>query len=281
MTAKEYLQNKFPWMKLHWDEDEIIDDNWIAEEMEAYHQAKIPNPPISWRDEFIEEFYKTCTYTQRITTGDEVEMRPTAFKWAPNQVANWLYNHLQPPPSPGRDVIEFVESCGTLTEYVDGDKIDHRFKDHTIPVIEFNELRDAAKLWSPTPPLKAATPPDQGWMSVNDKMPESGRCVMIFSVNGGVAEGSYLSEKKHWCQWRWNAIQKNVTHWMPLPEFQNPNPPPSLGGEYSIDRLELVGRLARRYRFDALGVAELCDNVLDRTGKLLGEVRQKHREDKS
>lgn len=39
----------------------------------------------------------------------------------------------------------FVESCIDLTTYVQGSKIDHRFRKLTIPVIEFNELRDAAK----------------------------------------------------------------------------------------------------------------------------------------
>ena len=38
----------------------------------------------------------------------------------------------------------FVESCGNLAEYVDGSKIAHRFKNFTIPVIEYNELRKAA-----------------------------------------------------------------------------------------------------------------------------------------
>ena len=42
----------------------------------------------------------------------------------------------------------FVESCGDMTEYVDGSKIAHRFKKFTIPVIEYNELRKAADKWN-------------------------------------------------------------------------------------------------------------------------------------
>lgn len=41
MTAKEYLQGKHEWHKKHWNEHEHIDDNWWANEMEEYHQAKL------------------------------------------------------------------------------------------------------------------------------------------------------------------------------------------------------------------------------------------------
>jgi len=56
------------------------------------------------------------------------------------------------------------------------------------------------------------------WVSVKDELPESGQCVMIYSKDGGVAEGAYLSAKGHFEQWRWNAIQKDVTHWKPFCE---------------------------------------------------------------
>ena len=40
-TAKEFLQHKYPSMKLHWNETNI-DDNWVAQMMEEYaHQAAI------------------------------------------------------------------------------------------------------------------------------------------------------------------------------------------------------------------------------------------------
>ena len=41
MTSKEYLQEKYEWHKKHWNEHEHIDDNWWANEMEEYHQAKL------------------------------------------------------------------------------------------------------------------------------------------------------------------------------------------------------------------------------------------------
>ena len=55
-------------------------------------------------------------------------------------------------------------------------------------------------------------------IDVKEKMPYSGKCVLIHSKDGGVAEGAYLSTKGHFEQWRWSSIQKNVTHWMELPK---------------------------------------------------------------
>ena len=57
------------------------------------------------------------------------------------------------------------------------------------------------------------------WISVKDRMPEIKKCVMIFSKDGGVAEGCYNDEYGIDCfeQWRWNCKQHEVTHWMPLP----------------------------------------------------------------
>ena len=56
------------------------------------------------------------------------------------------------------------------------------------------------------------------WVAITEKMPESGQCVLLYSKDGGVAEGAYLSTKGHFEQWRWNCIQKSVTHWAELPE---------------------------------------------------------------
>lgn len=56
------------------------------------------------------------------------------------------------------------------------------------------------------------------WISVKERLPQSGQCVILYSVKSGVAEGAWLESKGHYEQWRWNAIMTNVTHWMPLPE---------------------------------------------------------------
>lgn len=58
---------------------------------------------------------------------------------------------------------------------------------------------------------------DSLWIDVNEKMPESGQCVLLYSPKSGVGEGAWISAKGHFEQWRWNAIMTNVSHWMPLP----------------------------------------------------------------
>jgi hypothetical protein len=47
---------------------------------------------------------------------------------------------------------------------------------------------------------------------------------------------------------------------------------------YSMFRIELVDRLAELYKTDYVAVAKVCDEALDRSGALLGEVRARHRE---
>ena len=44
---------------------------------------------------------------------------------------------------------------------------------------------------------------------------------------------------------------------------------------YSIKRVTLIDRLAELYKTDCLTVAKVCDEVLDRSGALLGEVRER------
>lgn len=56
------------------------------------------------------------------------------------------------------------------------------------------------------------------WVAVEEKMPESGQCVLLYSPKSGVGEGAWISTKGHFEQWRWNAILTNVSHWMPMPE---------------------------------------------------------------
>ena len=46
---------------------------------------------------------------------------------------------------------------------------------------------------------------------------------------------------------------------------------------YSILRCHLIERLTEMYKTDNVAVAKVCDEVLDRSGALLGEVRTLHR----
>lgn len=40
MTAEEYLQDQHPHLKENWDKHDVINDLWIAEQMEDYHKSK-------------------------------------------------------------------------------------------------------------------------------------------------------------------------------------------------------------------------------------------------
>ena len=62
-------------------------------------------------------------------------------------------------------------------------------------------------------------PLDQRWIPVAERLPESEKCVLVYSKDGGVAEGKYNARFNEWVQFRWNVTNlRNVTHWMPLPE---------------------------------------------------------------
>jgi hypothetical protein len=55
------------------------------------------------------------------------------------------------------------------------------------------------------------------WIPVTERLPEAGKCVLIYSEKGKVAEGQY-TVTQDWAQFRWSATKVKVTHWMPLPE---------------------------------------------------------------
>ncbi len=67
------------------------------------------------------------------------------------------------------------------------------------------------------------------WISVEDRLPENRRMVLVYTpCDGFMAVGFYVEEKSRSYTWtRWNIITamrsvkkitKKVTHWMPLPE---------------------------------------------------------------
>ena len=54
ITAKEYLQNKYPSMKENWNATDI-DDNWVAEQMEEFAVEKQRNKKLNEvGDSFVE-----------------------------------------------------------------------------------------------------------------------------------------------------------------------------------------------------------------------------------
>ena len=57
------------------------------------------------------------------------------------------------------------------------------------------------------------------WIPVTERLPdEEVASVLIYTSDGGVAEGQYYPTIKSWKQFRWSVENANVTHWMPLPE---------------------------------------------------------------
>lgn len=57
----------------------------------------------------------------------------------------------------------------------------------------------------------------QKWIPVTERLPGN-ESVLIYSEGWGVAEGKYHPDTGEWTQYRWNAVRKPITHWMPLPE---------------------------------------------------------------
>ena len=45
---------------------------------------------------------------------------------------------------------------------------------------------------------------------------------------------------------------------------------------FNMSMDKLIDRLAALYHFDCVAVAKCCDEVLDRSGALLGYVRERH-----
>ena len=59
----------------------------------------------------------------------------------------------------------------------------------------------------------------QPWISVEDRLPDGDvASVLIYTNDGGVAEGQYYPCIKAWKQFRWSVEDANVTHWKPLPD---------------------------------------------------------------
>ena len=56
------------------------------------------------------------------------------------------------------------------------------------------------------------------WIPVEDRLPIDGRSVLIFTKEGGVAEGLYMGYKEEWFQYRWSVNNAKVIAWMPLPK---------------------------------------------------------------
>ena len=59
------------------------------------------------------------------------------------------------------------------------------------------------------------------WISVDDRLPDDDRDVLVFD-DGFFLTGGYNKKEKRWeASWDWCESIHSVTHWMPLPEPPN------------------------------------------------------------
>lgn len=56
-----------------------------------------------------------------------------------------------------------------------------------------------------------------GWISVEERLPEHSNVVLVALRHGLVCEGSYFDIEQRWI--RFGVPYMPVTHWMPLPEL--------------------------------------------------------------
>lgn len=70
--------------------------------------------------------------------------------------------------------------------------------------------------------MPTITPPNE-WISVEERLPPKKQNVLAYSPESGVAEADYGDG--FWMQYRWSAVMRGVTHWMPLPEAPDSRPP--------------------------------------------------------
>lgn len=60
----------------------------------------------------------------------------------------------------------------------------------------------------------------QPWIPVSESLPDGDvASVLIYTKEGGVAEGQYYQSISAWKQFRWSVEDSKVTHWKPLPEL--------------------------------------------------------------
>lgn len=70
-----------------------------------------------------------------------------------------------------------------------------------------------------------------GWISVKDRLPETGRLALVYGSAGAMTIGRYIANN----EWLVPGIFSTVTHWMPLPE-----PPEEVSGEWTRENSGLT-----------------------------------------
>ena len=64
-------------------------------------------------------------------------------------------------------------------------------------------------------PIRPIENPPNEWVSVEERLPPPKQNVLAYSLESGIAEADYGDGV--WMQYRWSAVMRGVTHWMPLP----------------------------------------------------------------
>ena len=83
--------------------------------------------------------------------------------------------------------------------------------------------------------LPTLTPPNE-WVSVKNKKPELGERVL--ATDGAFVGEGYMDCYGVWCRpngMRWNMLESEVTHWMPLPAPPDRRPPEQID---MLERME-------------------------------------------
>lgn len=69
------------------------------------------------------------------------------------------------------------------------------------------------------------TPPNE-WVSVEERLPEPGE--RVIATDGAFVGEGYMDCYGVWCRpngMRWNMLDSEVTHWIPLPALPDRRPP--------------------------------------------------------
>ena len=86
-------------------------------------------------------------------------------------------------------------------------------------VYDTNAFLDAIDNW-PT-----LTPPNE-WVSAEERLPEPGE--RVIATDGAFVGEGYMDCYGVWCRpngMRWNMLDSEVTHWIPLPALPDRRPP--------------------------------------------------------
>ena len=73
--------------------------------------------------------------------------------------------------------------------------------------------------------MPTLTPPNE-WVSVEERLPEPGE--RVIATDGAFVGEGYMDCYGVWCRpngMRWNMLDSEVTHWIPLPALPDRRPP--------------------------------------------------------